>query len=247
MLRKISFFRVRSFRFRKVNFPFSDGPFFWQQNLYYFHFFLIEILQDNKFDTSTSLSLTSLCTNSTNMTNQSKLSSFSPDSQKSPKIYRDLIDENNNQWSLNSSPTTSFGNQIVAKKIRLVKRLKNRIETKSGQKLQFSVPKLINSTSALNFKIKNTLVNTNNTNNNGSSPYSIRKMCINKRNIVVATRPEATEKSIEPMNTDLPKIQLPATRDTTYENNSQQYLSDNMVQSRNRSFIIDTSIEPVYF
>ena len=113
------------------------------------------------------------------MTNQSKLSSFSPDSQKSPKIYRDLIDENNNQWSLNSSPTTSFGNQIVAKKIRLVKRLKNRIETKTGQKLQFSVPKLINSTSALNFKIKNTLVNTN---NNGSSPYSIRKMCINKRN-----------------------------------------------------------------
>jgi len=72
-------------------------------------------------------------------------------------------------------------------------------------------------------------------------------MCINKRNLVVATRQEATEKSIELMNTDLPKIQLPATRDTTYENNSQQYLSDNMVQSRNRSFVIDTSIEPVYF
>lgn len=184
------------------------------------------------------------------MSNQSKLSVSSPVCTKPQQIYSDtilnnLIDENNNnQWNNNNnnspSGNNSFGlNQCAAKKIRLVKRLKNRIETKSGQKLQFSVPKL-NSTSSLNFKIKNTIGN-----NGSTSPYTLRNISIAKANSMLSVS-SSSEK--ETARHELPKIQLLSGYgnhervEHVYENNS-QYHNPNT----NRSFVIDTSIEPVYF
>lgn len=203
----------------------------------------------DKLDTSASLSLTSLCTHSTDMSNQSKLSVSSPVSTKPQQINSDiilnnLIDENNNNIP---SGNNLFGlNQCAAKKLRLVKRLKNRIETKSGQKLQFSVPKL-NSTSSLNFKIKNTIEN-----NGSTSPYTLRNISIAKGNSLLSSVSPSPEK--ETTKYELPRIQLLSGHGNhervghVYENNC-QYLLDNKVHSHNtnRSFVIDTSIEPVYF
>ncbi len=90
-----------------------------------------------------SLSLTSLCTASSTDLSKSSNLSFSPPSHRSQKAGNDIVLQAlihgpvREDTLLHVSPKNFnwLSNLVNAKKLRLVKRLKNRIETKTGHKI----------------------------------------------------------------------------------------------------------------
>ena len=142
----------------------------------------------------------------------------SPLSQKSHKICNDIILKTILTGNSEHNDKTSLGHILAAKKVRFVKRLKNRIETKTGRKL-FTSTKPPN----LDFKIKTTF------NEQDNSPYNLR------RNLNM--------KSKRSINYSTQKIDSPIMNHYENVDNSHfQYLQNHQSLVR-----IKTDVQPAYF
>ncbi len=176
-----------------------------------------------------SLSLTSLCTSSTDITKSSN-SSFSPVSHASQKLGNNVVlqtlihgpDMKDSFIQTSPKNLNWLSNLVNAKKLRLVKRLKNRIETKTGQKI-FS----------LNLASDN-------------SQFNPRKS-ICKRNLYSRTSKIPVRTKIEQNYTDEklkepspPSIEMSSSRLQDIDNLNVNFLS-------NRTVCINIDVEPAYF
>lgn len=197
--------------------------------------------EKGKENSQASLSLTSLCT--TESTDNSPTNSNrSPLSENSEKNGNDIllksIMSGNSEINIDSSKNTNWlGNMIIAKQIRLVKRLKNRIETKSGNKIH-------NSKNSSDIKPRNGSILKNTSN----SPYNIRKNKIKSKRSLVFDSPaksseiftltsknnELIDDSYDDLKYQLPKVDL----------NDNQL--DNFNSNTDNIHIVK-GVEPVYF
>ena len=94
---------------------------------------------------SSQTSLNSLSTGSTYLASPNSATAFSPTSFRSQKNLNDLLVSNligkpPVEYADSNKSSNWLGNLIAAKKMRLVKRLKNRIETKTGHKILNTKP-----------------------------------------------------------------------------------------------------------
>lgn len=166
-------------------------------------------------------SYSSLCTASTDMT----LSPFdSPFSPKSQKICNDIILKTIFTGNISHNEKSSLGNILTDKKIRFVKRLKNRIETKTGRKL-FSSTKQHNFDRIRINQIANDQLN---------SQYNLR------RNLNMRSKRSL---SIEPIKVDSCKN---LSRHEEFKNHYENVESP-QVYLQNQSLVIDTAVQPAYF
>ena len=180
---------------------------------------------------SSQTSLNSLSTGSTYLMSPNSAAAFSPTSFRSQKNLNDLLVSNligkPVEYADSNKSSNWLGNMIAAKKMRLVKRLKNRIETKTGHKI-------------LNTKPTTSLV-CRKQSKAGKCPSNDSNV---KRNLFTITKEENNnQKSFE---------HLFETALTTHEDVKSYLQTQNELDRsnsiNNHSFILaNTDVEPAYF